>query len=155
MYKLAAIQNANGNFIPKIKLSENIEKVTNPGNKTFYRIYDKETGKIKADLICLVDEHFDENDDMKLFDQNAPWKKTRLPGGSYTMREMLVPVIKAGKTVYTSPSVMEIREICNKEKDTIWEEAKRFVNPQEIYVDLSQKLYDMKQDLFIKMSLEA
>lgn len=155
VYKLAAIQNANGNFIPKIKLSENIEKVTNPGNKTFYRIYDKETGKIKADLICLVDEHFDENDDMKLFDQNAPWKKTRLPGGSYTMREMLVPVIKAGKTVYTSPSVMEIREICNKEKDTIWEEAKRFVNPQEIYVDLSQKLYDMKQDLFIKMSLEA
>ncbi len=155
VYKLAAIQNANGNFIPKIKLSENIEKVTNPGNKTFYRIYDKETGKIKADLICLVDEHFDENDDMKLFDQNAPWKKTRLPGGSYTMREMLVPVIKAGKTVYTSPSVMEIREICNKEKDTIWEETKRFVNPQEIYVDLSQKLYDMKQDLFIKMSLEA
>lgn len=155
VYKLAAIQEADGSFVPKIKLSENIEKVTNPGNKTFYRIYDKETGKIKADLICLVDEHFDENNDMRLFDQNAPWKKTRLPGGSYTMREMLVPVIKAGKTVYTSPSVMEIREICTKEKDTIWDETKRFVNPQEIYVDLSQKLYDMKQDLFIKMSLEA
>ena len=155
VYKLAAIQNENGSFVPKIKLSENIEKVTNPGNKTFYRIYDKETGKIKADFICLADEHFDENDDMKLFDPNAPWKKTRLPGGSYSMREMLVPIIKAGKTVYTSPSVMEIREICNKEKETIWDETKRFVNPQEIYVDLSQKLYDMKQDLFIKMSLEV
>ncbi len=155
VYKLAAIRDEQGNFVPKIKLSENIEKVTNPGNKTFYRIYDKETGKIKADLICLAEERFDESADMKLFDQNAPWKKTRLPGGSYTMREMLVPVIKAGKTVYTSPSVMEIREICNKEKETIWDETKRFVNPQEIYVDLSQKLYDMKQDLFIKMSMES
>lgn len=155
VYKLAAILDENGNFIPKIKLSENIEKVTNPGNKTFYRIYDKKTGKIKADLISLAEERFDENNDMKLFDPNAPWKKTRLPGGSYTLREMLVPVIKAGKTVYTSPSVMEIREICNKEKETIWDETKRFVNPQEIYVDLSQKLYDMKQDLFIKMSIES
>ena len=154
MYKLAAIRDANGNFQPKIKLSENVEKVTNPGNKTFYRIYDKNTGKIRADLICLHDEAFDENEELKLFDPNAPWKKTKLPGGSYTMREMLVPVIKGGRTVYESPSVMEIRDICNKEKDTIWDETKRFVNPQEIYVDLSQKLYDMKTALFNKMSVE-
>lgn len=152
VYKLAAIRDENGNFQPKIKLSENIEKVTNPGNKTFYRVYDKTTGKIKADLICLADETFDENEPLKLFDPNAPWKKTKLAGGSYTLREMLVPIIREGKTVYTSPSVMEIREICNKEKDTIWDETKRFVNPQEIYVDLSQKLYDMKTKLLHQMS---
>ncbi|MDD6057804.1 MAG: nicotinate phosphoribosyltransferase [Clostridiales bacterium] len=154
VYKLAAIRDENGNFQPKIKLSENIEKVTNPGNKTFYRIYDKATGKIKADLICLYDETFDERNDLRLFDPTAPWKKTRLAGGSYRLREMLVPVIQNGKTVYQSPSVMEIREICRKEKETIWDETKRFVNPQEIYVDLSQKLYDMKTKLLNEMSLE-
>ena len=155
VYKLAAIRTADGSFQPKIKLSENVEKVTNPGNKTFYRVYDKKTGKIKADLICLYDETFDESEDLKLFDPNAPWKKTRLPGGSYTLREMLIPVIKSGQTVYTSPSVMEIREICNHEKDTIWDETKRFVNPQEIYVDLSQKLYDMKTALLNEMSMDS
>ena len=155
VYKLAAIRTADGSFQPKIKLSENVEKVTNPGNKTFYRVYDKKTGKIKADLICLYDETFDESEDLKLFDPNAPWKKTRLPGGSYTLREMLIPVIKDGKTIYTSPGVMEIREICNHEKDTIWDETKRFVNPQEIYVDLSQKLYDMKTTLLNEMSMDS
>lgn len=155
VYKLAAIRTADGSFQPKIKLSENVEKVTNPGNKTFYRVYDKKTGKIKADLICLYDETFDESEYLKLFDPNAPWKKTRLPGGSYTLREMLIPVIKAGKTIYTSPGVMEIREICNHEKDTIWDETKRFVNPQEIYVDLSQKLYDMKTALLNEMSMDS
>ena len=155
VYKLAAVQDKNGNFQPKIKLSENIEKVTNPGNKTFYRVYEKSTGKIKADLICLVDEIFDEADDLKLFDPSAPWKKTKLPGGSYTLREMLIPVIKAGKTIYHSPSVMEIREICNQEKETLWDETKRFVNPHEIYVDLSQKLYDMKTDLLNRMNKES
>lgn len=154
VYKLAAIRDENGIFQPKIKLSENIEKVTNPGNKTFYRIYDKTTGKIKADLICLADEKFDENEPLKLFDPNAPWKKTRLTGGSYTMREMLLPVIQNGKTVYTSPSVMEIQAICNKEKETIWDETKRFVNPQEIYVDLSQKLYDLKTEILHQMSVD-
>ena len=152
VYKLAAIQKEDGSFQPKIKLSENIEKVTNPGNKTFYRIYDKATGKIKADLICLVDEVFDETAPLKLFDPAAPWKKTRLAAGSYTLREMLVPVIVQGKTIYTSPTVMEIREICAREKDTLWEETKRFVNPHEVYVDLSQKLYDMKSDLLNKMN---
>ncbi|MBO5260263.1 MAG: nicotinate phosphoribosyltransferase [Agathobacter sp.] len=151
VYKLTAIQDDNGEFIPKIKLSENIEKVTNPGNKTFYRIYDKETGKIRADLICLADETFDESIDLKLFDPNAPWKKTTLAGGSYTMQEMLIPVIKNGKTIYHSPSVMEIREHCTREKDTLWEETKRFANPQEIYVDLSQKLYDLKTSLLNEM----
>ena len=152
VYKLAAIREKDGIFQPKIKLSENIEKVTNPGNKTFYRVYDKATKKIKADLICLVDEVFDEADTLKLFDPAAPWKKTRLAGGTYTLREMLLPVIQNGRTVYQSPDVMEIRQICEQEKDTLWEETKRFVNPHEVYVDLSQKLYDMKADLLNKMN---
>ncbi len=152
VYKLAAIMDKNGEFIPKIKLSENVEKVTNPGNKTFYRIYDNATGKIRADLICLVEETFDEKEDLKLFDPNAPWKKTKLAGGTYHMRKMLIPVIKDGKAIYHSPSVMEIRDICNREKDTLWDETKRFVNPQEIHVDLSQKLYDMKTGLLNQMS---
>ena len=152
VYKLAAIQDEHNNFIPKIKLSENTEKVTNPGNKTLYRIYDNDTRKIRADLICLADETFDSEKDMVIFDPNEPWKKTRLAGGSYTMREMLVPIFRAGECVYTSPSVMEIREICMKEKDTIWDETKRFVNPAKIYVDLSDKLYAMKRDLLDQMN---
>ena len=152
VYKLAAIQDKDGNFIPKIKLSENIEKVTNPGNKTVYRIYDNETGKIKADLICLVEEQFDTSKDLKLFDPNAPWKKTKLRGGTYTMRELLIPVVKQGQVVYHSPKVMDIREYCMREKETLWNETKRFANPQNVYVDLSQKLYDLKVDLLNHMN---
>jgi nicotinate phosphoribosyltransferase len=151
VYKLAAIADENGTFVPKIKLSENIEKVTNPGNKTIYRIYDNITGKIRADLICLVGETFDESQDLLIFDPNAPWKKTRLPGDTYQMKELLIPVIKNGKAVYHSPKVMEIREICEKEKQTLWDETLRLVNPHEIHVDLSQKLYDMKTALLEEM----
>ncbi|GHU40152.1 nicotinate phosphoribosyltransferase [Clostridia bacterium] len=154
VYKLAAIQNPDGEFVPKIKLSENTEKVTNPGNKTIYRIYEKESGKVKADLICLTEEHFDEAEDLRLFDPAETWKKTRLAGGSYTLRELLIPVFEQGKCVYESPSVMEIRDYCSKEKDTLWNEAKRFVNPQTVYVDLSERLYRIKTDLFNQMSRE-
>ena len=152
VYKLAAIQNESGEFIPKIKLSENTEKVTNPGNKTVYRIYDKESGKIKADLICLADETFDESQNLRIFDPIETWKKTKLTGGTYTMRELLVPVFRNGVCVYTTPPVMEIREYCNREKDTLWNETKRFVNPHHVYVDLSDKLYKMKADLLDQMS---
>lgn len=156
VYKLAAVQdNATGVFIPKIKLSENTEKVTNPGNKTIYRIYSKKTGKIKADLICLADEKFDESQDMVLFDPVDTWKKTKVLGGKYTMRELLVPIFQKGKCVYESPSVMELQEICRKEMATLWEECKRLTNPHEVYVDLSQKLYDMKTELLEQMSREA
>lgn len=152
VYKLAAIQADDGSFVPKIKLSENSEKVTNPGNKTIYRIYDNDTGKIRADLICLADEVFDPHEDMLLFDPNEPWKKTRIAGDSYTLRELLVPVFRGGQCVYESPSVMEIREICEKEKDTIWDETKRFVNPAKIYVDLSDRLYKLKNEILNEMS---
>ena len=147
VYKLAAIQDENGTFVPKIKLSENTEKITNPGNKTIYRIYEKESGKIKADLICFADETFDENDDLLLFDPIETWKKTKLKGGTYTMREMLVPVFINGECVYQSPTVMEIADYCRQEKDTLWDETKRLFNPHKVYVDLSQKLYDTKTAL--------
>ncbi len=147
VYKLAAIADKNGSFIPKIKKSENIEKVTNPGNKTVYRIYDRESGKVKADLICLVDEVYDSSNELVLFDPNAPWKKTKLSGGSYTMRELLIPVIKGGKAIYHSPKVMDIRDYCTKEKDTLWDGCKRFAFAQLPRVDLSQKLYDLKVEL--------
>ena len=120
VYKLAAIMDRHtGKFIPKIKLSENTEKVTNPGNKTIQRIYDKETGKIIADLICLVDEEFDEKNSLLLFDPIETWKKTHLAPGTYTMRELLVPIFKNGECVYESPKVMDIREYCKKEQETL------------------------------------
>ena len=152
VYKLAAIQNADGEFVPKIKLSENTEKITNPGNKTIYRVYDKETGKIRADLICFVGETFDTAEELLLFDPSATWKKTRLPGGSYTMREILKPGFIKGECVYESPSVMEIAEYCRQEKETLWEETKRLFYPHKMYVDLSQKLYDTKVSLLNEMS---
>lgn len=154
VYKLAAVMGENGEFIPKIKLSENSEKVTNPGNKTIYRIYEKDSGKVKADLICLVGEHFDENEPLLLFDPLETWKKTKLKGGSYTIRELLLPVIQNGTCVYTSPSVMEIRDYCAKELDTLWDETKRLVNPHNMYVDLSKKLYDIKIELLDKLGQE-
>lgn len=152
VYKLAAIQNADGTFAPKIKLSENTEKVTNPGNKMIYRIYDNDTGKIRADYICLEGETFDTNEDLVLFDPNEPWKKTKLAGGSYSMHKLLVPVFRNGSCVYRSPGVMEIQAFCSKEKETIWDETKRFVNPAKIYVDLSDQLYQMKRNLLSEMS---
>lgn len=154
VYKLAAVMGKDGNFIPKIKLSENTEKVTNPGNKKIYRIYEKESGKIKADLICLADEVFDENEPMLLFDPLEPWKKTKLPAGSYTLRELMVPVFLNGECVYESPKVMDIQAYCKKELETLWPETRRLVNPHKVYVDLSAKLYDIKISLLDQMSAE-
>lgn len=153
VYKLAAVKDKSASsFSPKIKLSENTEKVTNPGDKTVYRIYSKSTGKIKADLICLNGEVFDPEETMVIFDPIDTWKKTKILGGTYELRELLVPVIRGGKRVYTSPSVMELREICIQEQNTLWDESRRFVNPQKVYVDLSQRLFDLKKDLLEEMS---
>ncbi len=152
VYKLAAIMDKDGQFVPKIKLSENTEKVTNPGNKTVYRIYDRENGKIKADLICLVDEEYDEQKPLLLFDPAEPWKKTKLPAGSYRLRELMIPVFQKGECCYTSPKVMEIRAYCKEEQDTLWDETRRLINPHRVYVDLSGKLYDIKISLLDRMS---
>ncbi|MBS6559430.1 MAG: nicotinate phosphoribosyltransferase [Clostridiales bacterium] len=148
VYKLAGIRyEGDEEFTPKIKVSENPAKVTNPGNKTVYRIYNKNTGKIKADLICLSDEVYDESKDLKLFDPEATWKNTTLPGGSYTMKELLVPIFIKGQCVYQSPKVMDIRSYCQQELNTLWDESRRLMYPQEVYVDLSKPLFDLKHQL--------
>ena len=146
VYKLAAIKR-DGQFIPKIKLSENQWKITNPGNKTVYRIYDKESGMIKADLIAMVNEKYSEENPLKLFDPLATWKKTYLKAGSYTIREIIKPIFLNGECVYTSPSVMEIQAYCKKEQDTLWDETRRLVNPHNVYVDLSNELFQVKNQL--------
>ena len=153
VYKLAAIQQEDGTFVSKIKLSENTEKITNPGNKTIYRIYDNETGKMRADLICFADEVIDPEQDLILFDPNATWKKTKLLAGTYTVREILVPIFKNGACVYNSPSVKEIATYCKEEKETLWDETKRLFNPHKVYIDLSKKLYEEKQALLNQMSV--
>lgn len=152
VYKLAAIMNESGEFIPKIKLSENTEKITNPGNKTIYRIYEKESGKIKADLISLVDDTFDEEKDLMIFDPIETWKKTKLKAGTFTLREMLVPIFQAGECVYESPKVMDIRSYCARELDTLWDETRRLINPHKVYVDLSDRLFKMKSELLAQIS---
>ncbi|WP_333650326.1 nicotinate phosphoribosyltransferase [Lacrimispora sp.] len=148
VYKLAAIMDRKtGQFVPKIKLSENAEKITNPGNKAIKRIYNRETGKIIADLICLEGEVFRESNSLLLFDPIETWKKTHLAPNSYTMRDLLVPVFKGGDCVYSSPAVMDIRDYCQKELNTLWDESRRLVNPHEVHVDLSNELWHMKKQL--------
>lgn len=153
VYKLAAIQNDEGEFVPKIKISENTEKITNPGNKTIYRIYEKASGKIKADLICFADEVIDPKQDLLLFDPMDTWKKTKLAGGTYTVREILLPIFKNGECLYKSPTLKEIAAYCREEKDTLWDETKRLFYPHRVYVDLSQKLYAVKQSLLDQMTM--
>ena len=152
VYKLAAIEDKKtGEMIPKIKISENSEKVTNPGDKVIYRIYSKDTGKIVADLIALADEVYDVNEELLLFDPVEPWKKTLLPAGSYTMKQLLIPVFKDGECVYKDrPTVRQLQQICASDMATLWEESRRLVNPHEVHVDLSRPLYDLKQELLDK-----
>ena len=148
VYKLSAVYESDKKaFKAKIKLSENAEKNTNPGNKKIYRIYDKDTKKIIADLICLEEETLDTSEELLLFDPLDTWKKTLLPADTYYTKELLVPVFKNGNCVYKSPSVMEIREYCKEEMDTLWEESRRLEYPHRTHVDLSQKLWDLKNNL--------
>ncbi len=148
VYKLSAVYESDKKaFKAKIKLSENAEKNTNPGDKKIYRIYDKDTKKIIADLICLVEETLDTSEELLLFDPLETWKKTLLPGDTYYVKELLVPIFKEGKCVYKSPSVMEIREFCRSEMDTLWEESRRLEYPHNTHVDLSQKLWNLKNNL--------
>lgn len=151
VYKLSAVYESDKKaFKAKIKLSENAEKNTNPGNKKIYRIYDKDTKKIIADLICLEEETLDTSEELLLFDPLDTWKKTLLPADTYYTKELLVPIFKNGNCVYQSPSVMEIREYCKEEMDTLWEESRRLEYPHRTHVDLSQKLWDLKNNLLNK-----
>lgn len=153
VYKLVAIENENGEITPKIKLSENISKITNPHFKKVYRLYDKETGKAIADELCLYDETIDTTKEHTIFDPNATWKQKTLT--NFTARELQVPIFKNGECVYESPSIEEIKAYCQKEVETLWDEVKRFENPHRYYVDLSQKLWDIKKELCVKNAMKS
>lgn len=152
VYKLAATYSDEGQWVPKIKLSENSEKITNPGNKQIYRIIEKDSGKVFADYIALEEERFSEAEDLVLFDPIDTWKKSTLKGGSYEMRPLLVPIFLGGKLVYNCPSVEEIKAHCKKEQESLWEECRRLTNPHAVHVDLSDKLYEIKKGLLAQYS---
>ncbi len=144
VYKLVA-KEENGEIVPKIKISENPEKITNPHFKKVYRIYDKQNGKATADLICVHDEVIDETKPLEIFDPVQTWKRKVCE--DYTLRELLVPVFRDGECVYHSPHISEIQQYCRAQVDTLWEEVTRFENPHRYYVDLSHKLWDIKHEL--------
>ncbi|TCT13994.1 nicotinate phosphoribosyltransferase [Natranaerovirga pectinivora] len=146
VYKLSAISKGD-TFEPKIKVSENPEKITNPGNKKIYRVYDKDSGKIKADLIALDHEDIKETEPLLLFDPKATWKRMILKPGTFTLRELLIPIFIKGHCVYNSPKVMDIQKYCFTELESLWPETRRIINPQYVYVDLTTNLYNLKQEM--------
>ena len=145
VYKLAAVEDEDGNIIPKIKISENVGKITNPHFKKVYRFYSKDTGMAEADYICLHDEDVDDTQPLEICDPDATWKKKVLTG--FTARELLVPVFRGGELVYQKPSLDEIRTYCAGQLATLWPEVLRFDYPHNYYVDLSEKLLKIKLDL--------
>lgn len=146
VYKLCAIENEDGKVLPKIKVSENAVKITNPHFKKVWRIFDKATGKAHADLVTVYDEVINTEEPLTIFDPDHPWKKRTFY--DYEVRELLVPIFKDGKCVRKErPTVAEIRDYCFSQIDLLWDEMKRFEHPHLYYVDLSQKLWDIKQQL--------
>ena len=148
VYKLTAVENEKGEIIPKIKCSENVEKITIPHFKKVYRLYDRDNGKAIADYMTVYDETVNENEPLMLFDPYATWKTKNVC--NFEARELLVPVFLKGKRVYQSPPLKEIKSYCKQQVDTLWDEIKRFDNPQTYYVDLSQKLWEIQQELLRK-----
>ena len=145
VYKLAAVENDDGTITPKIKISENIGKITNPHFKKLYRFYGDDTGKAIADYLCVYDETVDDSRDMEIFDPEATWKTKTVY--NFTAKELQVPIFVNGELVYKCPSLQEVRAYCMEQVDTLWDEVKRFDNPHTYYVDLSQKLWDIKYNL--------
>ena len=148
VYKVCAVEDENGTVIPKIKISENVGKITTPHFKKIYRIRGKETGKAEADLICLYDEVIDESKPLEIFDPVATWKRKTFT--DYTVTELLVPIFKNGEMVYDMPTLAQIREHCAQEIEGMWEEVRRFSNPHNYYVDLSEKLWTLKNEMLSK-----
>ena len=144
VYKLVAVEK-NGSIIPKIKISENTAKITNPHFKKLYRFFGNDTGKAIADYMCIHDETVDDSGDFLIFDPEATWKKKVVY--DFTAKELQVPIFLNGELVYNRPSLEEIRKYCLEQVDTLWDEVKRFDNPHNYYVDLSQKLWDLKYQL--------
>ena len=145
VYKLVAVENASGDIEPKIKVSENTAKITNPHFKKFYRYYDRESGKALADELCVYDEVVDDSGEHTIFDPNATWKTKTLT--DFTAKELLVKVFENGECVYDCPTIEEIAQYCRDQLDLLWDEVKRFENPHDYYVDLSAKLYEIKNIL--------
>ena len=150
VYKLIALEK-DGVIIPKIKISENIEKITNPGFKTLYRLYDKDNNKALADVMTLDGEVIPEEDGYEIFDPNAIWKKKKL--SNFYAQNIRVQIFDKGECVYECPSIEEVKAYCKEQMDTLWDETLRFENPQTYYVDLSKKLWDMKSQLLEDMSV--
>ena len=146
VYKLVAVEK-DGEIIPKIKISENPEKITNPHFKKLYRLYDKETNTAMADLLCVHDEVIDDTQPLEIFDPHETWKTKTLT--SFVARELLVPVFVNGQCVYESPSIQDMQVYCKAQIMTLWDEVKRFENPHKYYVDLSRKLWDIKHSLLM------
>ena len=145
VYKLVAVEDENGEIIPKIKISENIAKITNPHFKKLYRFYDKESGKAIADELCVYDEEIDDTKPRTIFDPDAVWKSKTLRG--YTAKNLHITVYKDGKLVYKLPKLNEIKQYCAEQIETLWDEVKRFENPHTYYVDLSKRLWNEKSRL--------
>ena len=150
VYKLSAVEK-DGQIIPKIKLSENVTKITTPDFKELWRFYDKTTGKAIADLITCYGEEVDDTKPYTIFDPEHPYKKKTVT--DFTAKKLLVQIFDKGECVYESPSATEIRDFCREQIGTLWSEVTRFENPHEYYVDLSKKLWDKKNDLLNEMSV--
>ncbi|MBO7250061.1 MAG: nicotinate phosphoribosyltransferase [Clostridia bacterium] len=145
VYKVCAVENADGSITPKIKISENVGKITTPHFKKIYRLRDKETGKAEADLLCVYDETVDDTQPIELFDPQHTWKRKVLD--NFTAEELQVQIYASGKLVYKLPTIEEIKAHCEAEIEGMWDEVRRFTNPHNYYVDLSQKLWDIKHDM--------
>ena len=145
VYKLTAVEDADGNILPKIKISENVGKITNPHFKKLYRFFGNDTGKAIADYLCVYDETVDDSKDLEIFDPSATWKRKTVY--DFTAKELMVQVFRSGELVYDLPPLKDIQKYCAEQVDTLWDEVKRFDNPHTYYVDLSQKLWDIKNDL--------
>lgn len=145
VYKLVAVEKEDGTVVPKIKISENVGKITNPHYKKLYRFFGNDTGKAIADYMCVYDEVVDDSKDMEIFDPDATWKTKTVY--DFTAKELQVPVFRNGELVYELPTLKQIRTYCLRQVDTLWDEVKRFDNPHTYYVDLSQKLWDIKYGL--------
>lgn len=145
VYKLCAIEDNNGNIVPKIKISENVGKITTPHFKKIYRLKNRENNKAEADLICVYDEVIDDTKPIELFDPEYTWKRKTLE--NYTATELQTQIFKNGELVYALPTLEEIRKHCAEEIDQMWDEVRRFNNPHNYYVDLSEKLWNIKHDM--------
>ena len=150
VYKLTAVEEDDGSITPKIKISENVAKITTPHFKKLFRFYGNDTGKAIADYLTIHDETVDDSGSLTIFDPEATWKRKEVY--DFTAKELQVPVFQAGELVYDLPSLPAIRDYCREQVDTLWDEVKRFDNPHKYYVDLSQKLWDVKHKLLEDMS---